>query len=402
MRTTIQDIFRTYKYFISATVGLIILLNIVFQSSNELDPASLNKTTRSKSTTTTTQKPHQYLRNLQTIESRLGENFPYDPTTEIEKNIWQFWSDVKSLPNGCGKLIDIFKSDDNLKDGEWTHHLNSTEEILELVSTELIQYVPEVQEALAILPHPRLRYEFLRYLLIFIKGGLYADIDIKLFKPLRYWYESRYESNQVYLMIESDYNDLQWESLYNRRLAFSNSLFMCKSNHPFLAKLIAKITYIIHTKKEHILSINWDEQFKIVDANNEPTVSITSQSILTDMLFDYINDANKEHILISVSREGDPETNVKNIENHESSEFSSIYGPEVPENLKYSYKSFTLSVAPTQIDDIVILPYISIHGMGDEDEDEQLDVENSINEGYKKYYYAKSMHLTPWTLLVNN
>ncbi|ODV83756.1 glycosyltransferase family 32 protein [[Candida] arabinofermentans NRRL YB-2248] len=316
-----------------------------------------------------------------TIESRLSYYFPFKPLEEIENNIWQLWtvkSDDKSFPEDCKIHIERWRSiNDN-----YNHNLISIQEAEEMVVDYLRPNVPEVVDALRSLPNERLKFEFLKYLIIYISGGLYSDIDTINIKPLKYWYDSKIIGGKLMVGITSDYNDLNWEKLYNRRLSFSNNLFKAKSHHPFLAKLIARITFICFTQQDSIKETNWDQVFQNLDANGEPLIQFTGSSIFTDTLFEYLNNLNNA-IFIRVAK------------NDRDKDLKPIVGPQIPENQRFSYRSFSGIIAPTQIDDVIIMPQITFNGFENSQKDEYDD--NDEKQGYEKFYYARPLSLTIWS-----
>ncbi|GME71324.1 unnamed protein product [Ambrosiozyma monospora] len=281
----------------------------------------------------------------------------------------------ESFPEACKEHVERWRQvNDN-----YNHQLLTLQEAEDNVVEFLKPNVPEVVEALRSLPNDRLKYEFLKYLIVYINGGVYASIDTTDIKPLKFWYTSRLIPDRLMVGVSTDYNDGEWEKLYNRRLSFSTSLFKAKSHHPFLAKLIARITFIIFTQKETIQNTNWDDSFGNVDANGEPLVSFTGANIFTDTLFEYLNNIDNA-VYVKVAK---PVREQR------------IHGPEVPENQRFSYKTFTGAIAPTQVDDVLIMPLITFSGYENARKDTYDD--DDSRTGYDKYYYGRSLSLTEWS-----
>ncbi|KAH3671531.1 hypothetical protein OGAPHI_000234 [Ogataea philodendri] len=384
----ISKFWKNYKYLALSTLSVFLILNLLVSNTSSPPTFSLSQIytkdvgSATHNVTTAIQKPpKKNVKDMYTIEARLNSNFAFNPAEEMENHIWQLWtvrSDDKDFPDECKSHIERWR---NVNDN-YNHNLISLADAEETVVDYLRPSVPEVVDALRFLPHDRLKYEFLKYLLVYIKGGLYADIDTTDIKPLRYWHESKVLGGKLMVGVTADYNDLNWEKLYNRRLSFSTSLFRAKSHHPFLAKLIARITYICFTQQDLVKETNWDEVFDNVDANGEPLIQFTGPSIFTDTLFEYMNEL-KDAVFIRVAK------------NERDKDLKPIVGPEVPEGQRFSYRSFSGAIAPTQVDDILVMPRITFNGPENAERDDYDD--NDERTGYEKFYYARSLSLTNWS-----
>lgn len=327
--------------------------------------------------------------SLSTIEKRLNFYFPYDSDCKIENNIWQLWehrADHKNFPKQCFPFMEQWR----LSNTESNHNLITIKEAEAQIFNYFSVDMPEIVEAYQSLPDIRLKFEFLKYLLIYTSGGVYADIDTLNIIPVKHWYESSLKPSRLMVGVNIDYNDVSWDVLYNRRLSFSTKVFRAKAHHPFFAKLIARIVYSIFNSQNEIKSINWDKAFQNVDSNGEPLIQFISESIFTDTLFSYFN-ALKDPVVHRVARtEKDllPEQ---------------IYGPET--NEMFSYKLFTLAKGPTQVDDVVVMPQRTFRGPS-----------NSVHKGVnnkdsidkeilalqkESYFYVKSYNFLDLDLLVN-
>ncbi|KAG7838743.1 hypothetical protein KL942_002147 [Ogataea angusta] len=386
--SALAKLWNNYKYLAISTLSVFLILNLLVSNSGSNPSFSLSQSytqdvgsATHNATTIVSKPPRKNVKDMYTIEARLIANFPYNANENIEEQIWQLWNvraDDKNFPEECKPHIERWRTvNDN-----YNHNLITLSDAEDTVVDYLRPSVPEVVDALRFLPHDRLKYEFLKYLLVYIKGGLYADIDTTDIKPLKFWYDSKVIGARLMVGISADYNDQNWEKLYNRRLSFSNSIFRAKSHHPFLAKLIARITYICFTQQELVKSTNWDEVFDNVDANGEPLIQFTGPSIFTDTLFEYMNELN-DAVFIRVAK------------NERDKDLKPIVGPKVPENQRFSYRSFSGAIAPTQVDDIIVMPHITFNGPENAQRDEYDD--NDEKQGYEKYYYARSLSLTNWS-----
>jgi len=322
--------------------------------------------------------------NIQRTEERLREAFPYDDTLPIERDIWQIWtvsniSDSK-FPKSCLQLVSRWKE----ANPEYQHHIESIEEALKMVTQELGSKVPEIVEVARFLPDERLQFEYLKYVLTFLQGGVYADIDTLDIKPISHWTIPKENGTRLTIGIVSDYNYNDWEKFFNRRMIFSNSLFMAKKHHPFLAKLIAHICYIANTQRQLIQNTNWTEVLTDYDVNGDPGVQFTGPSIFSDVFFDYLNDIQDLQVKQITKFDEDRLTNMD------------IIGPEIANGYTVSYKNFTGLSRPVQLNHgIVILPQVGFHGFENSHDDAYDD--NEVSVGYDSFFYARPLSLTNWS-----
>ncbi|OWB58799.1 transferase activity protein [[Candida] boidinii] len=378
---------KTYKYAILSVVSIFVLLDLIVHGSesvisssiNDIEydkylPSSVNSITDNINSNYLKKVPKLNYKDKLSIENRLKYFFTYSPGNEIENNIFQMWelpTSDKKFPKDTKDLMDSWK---NSNSGS-VYHFLTIQQAEEKITEVLKAGVPEVVEALNLLPANRLKYEFLKYLLIYCFGGCYADIDTKDLTAIRDWYNPRLVPARFYTAVMSDPNDYRWDKLYNRRLTFSNSIFVGKAHHPFLAKLIGTITYVIHAKKHDISKIDWEDVNDSVDSNGEPTVFFTGPSMYTDSLFEYMNSVkNAIHVKVAKS--------------YRNEEPVQLIGPEIPSTQRFSYKQFSGILAPSQVDDIVILPQIAFQGALVKSDDYQ---------EYMKFNYATCNDLTAWS-----
>ncbi|KAH3666000.1 hypothetical protein OGAPHI_004189 [Ogataea philodendri] len=392
---TLSNVWRGYKHLILSTIAVFVVLNL---TASKHPKSSLTAYKFSdfytdgffgNKTLVKTSPPAKNVHDMYVIESRLNHLFPYNKDDEVENNIWQVWkykSDDKQFPVSCFPHIQRWR----VVNDDYNHNLILMSEGEALIADYLKDEVPEVMEAFQKLPDIRLKYEFLKYLIVYIGGGLFADIDTLCAKPLKYWYDSRISQGKLTVGISSDYNDENWKLLYNRRLTLSNKLFRAKSHHPFLAKLIARITFMVFNDERLLKEVDWNAAFENLDSNGEPLIQCTGESIFTDTLFEYLNEL-KSPFVYRVARTD------KDLLPEE------IVGPETTDPI--SYKLVSMSVGPTQIDDVIIMPQVTFKGSAEfeshsgigtkQDYTREYDDEDK-REGYAKFYYARSLNLLTW------
>ncbi|VEU22309.1 DEKNAAC103363 [Brettanomyces naardenensis] len=216
---------------------------------------------------------------------------------------------------------------------------------------------------------------------MYIQGGVYADIDTIDIKPISHWKEV-FSGNSMNLVVGvvSDYNYEDWERFFNRRLVLSSSIFLVKSHHPMLAKLVSKIAYICLTQGKLIQGTDWKTALSEYDVNGDPVIQFTGPSILTDTFFEYMNG------LKSVKLEIDEQDRIE-LENTE------VVGPKVSD--LFSYRNITGISRGVTVGDTMILPQISFNGFENSHEDEYDD--NDLSTGYESLFYGRPLSLTEWS-----
>lgn len=404
MKTTLRKVYlqlKTFRLTIITTLAVFMLCSLFLNKQSipfQLDalsnhPLYYSSILNTDNNATDTSKisrdspPRLNTRNFKSIENRLKYFFPFDEEGVVENNIWQLWkyrADNDKFPKKCFEHMERWR----VGNSEYNHNLITFEEAEQQIFNHFQYDMPEILDAYNKLPDVRLKFDFLKYLVVFTSGGVYADIDTLDATPLRFWYQSTLKPNKVMVGINIDYNDMNWDILYNRRLTFTTKIFKAKSHHPFLAKLVARIAYTSLNYQDEIKNIDWDKAFENVDSNDEPLIQFTSESIFTDTLFDYFNELNNPivHRVARTDKDLIPEE---------------IFGPET--NQIFSYKLFTLAKGPTQVDDVVVMPQITFKGpttgfhKGDNNmQSFESEYQDNQEDGF---YYARSLHFLNWDSL---
>lgn len=325
--------------------------------------------------------PRKNIYSLTAIENRLAFNFPYRPNDPVENNIFQLWESKDLIPEVEDLMV-------RWRDANEDHNyvFLTIQEAEDLVVDFLRPTVPEIVDALRFLPHDRLKYEYLKFIITYLQGGVYADIDTIDIKPVRHWWTNPMLKTKFWVGIDADYNDPKWFEHYLRRMTFNTNIFRAKAYHPLLRRVIARIAFITFTQKNKINSINWDEQFQQVDANGNPLIQFTGQLLFTDAVFEYMNELEDQPYFTSLD-------SGKTIGDKVLA--SKIFGPHVDPSQKFSYKKFTQSYQPVQVYDLCILPQVSFNGF----ESALRDVydDDNTKKGLDKSYYARGKSLTLWS-----
>ncbi|EGW31718.1 uncharacterized protein SPAPADRAFT_155280 [Spathaspora passalidarum NRRL Y-27907] len=211
-----------------------------------------------------------------TVFQQLQAKVPYDPTVSIPKMVWQMWKVPLDHEEFPGDYRDYHQTWlDKASDYE---HIFKTNDEYDAVVNELYADIPEVLHAYNILPQTILKCDFSRYLLLYAYGGIYADLDTILWKPIDTWitnqksYLHRPLDPGIIVGIEND-----------EGARINNWTILSKKGHPMLAELINQIT-------EHTLWREETGQLKAIFRNpRDNVIDWTGPGRFTDMTYKYLN-----------------------------------------------------------------------------------------------------------------
>lgn len=226
----------------------------------------------------------------------------------------------------------------------YKYNLYTDDEIHDLLVRHFANTVPEVIEAFDLMPDKIIQSDFSRYLLIFLYGGLYTDLDTKMQKPVDTWFDSDRNVGFV-VAVEEDINVENWEHYMTRRLQFEQWTFKSKSRHPILKKLIARIVETtFNAAKNHKLQTYYKDLKGVDRCNSVDVMEWTGHDVWTDVIYEHMNSLSNPTIV-----DIDSSRNV----------VGELYGPEDDPNALISWKFFTGLAAPVMVDDVVIYPKLS-------------------------------------------
>lgn len=226
---------------------------------------------------------------------------PYDPKSKFPAYVWQTWKH--------GLNDDSF--DSHFKEGQaqwafknpgFVHELFNDDTTYATVK-HLYSLIPEVIEAYEAMPETILRMDFFRYLILFAKGGVYADVDTFPLQPVPNWIPENVSPGEVGMIIAvgSDTTSANWRQEVVRRLEFGNFVVQSKPGHPVLREIIAQITEnTLRLKK----TLREGEKLYLEGSANQKTLAIskwTGTGLWTDVVLNYLNDYVKSSIFQSVS-----------------------------------------------------------------------------------------------------
>lgn len=235
------------------------------------------------------------------IRDKLVYMTPYDPKSKFPAYIWQSWKH--------GLNDDRF--DEAYKEGQaqWAFknpgfvHELFNDDTSYAVIRHLYSYVPEVLEAYESLPEVILKMDFFRYLILFARGGVYADVDTYPLQPVPNWIPENVSPTELGLIISvgSDSGSPNWRQESHRRLEFGQFIIQSKPGHPILREIISQITDNTLRRKREVKE---GDRLSLEGSSNQRQLEIsrwTGAGIWTDVVMGYLNDYVKSSIYQSVT-----------------------------------------------------------------------------------------------------
>ncbi|POS86538.1 hypothetical protein EPUL_001233 [Erysiphe pulchra] len=215
------------------------------------------------------------------LREKLTYQYPYDLEIRFPAYIWQTW---KFTP-ASGEFKESYRP----AEASWTelHPSFIHEVITDQVALHLLRHlyasIPEILDAYTSLPLAILKADFFRYLILFARGGIYADIDTHVVKSAIEWLPESVPREAIGLIIGvgSDPDREDWISKYFNRFLFCQWTIQSKPGHPVLREVIARITEnTLERVKNGSLS----------NLNIQNIHEFTGSVIWTDVIFNFFND----------------------------------------------------------------------------------------------------------------
>lgn len=225
------------------------------------------------------------------LRDKLSFLFPYDPKLKFPAYIWQSWK------HG----LNDERFDEKYRQGEtqwaWKNpgfvHELFNDDTSSTIIRHLYNKIPEIVAAYDALPELILKMDFFRYLILYAKGGVYADIDTHPLQPVPNWIPDNVSPNEIGMIIaiESEMDTADWKEENHRRLQFGQFVIQAKPGHPILREVIAQITTNTLTSKRELESN--DEKLELLGSPAQKSLTIlkwTGAGIWTDVVMRYFND----------------------------------------------------------------------------------------------------------------
>lgn len=235
------------------------------------------------------------------LRDKLVFMVPYDPSAKFPGYIWQSWKHGLN-DERFDKAYREGQAQWAYKNPGFVHELFNDDTSYTMVK-HLYSYLPQVVEAYESLPEVILRIDFFRYLILFAKGGVYADVDTYPLQPIPNWIPENVSPEELGMIISvgSDSNLPNWRQETHRRLEFGQFVIQSKPGHPVLREIIAKITEDTLDRKQKLKE---GESLGLDGSPSQRHLEIsrwTGSGLWTDTIMEFLNDYVKSSIYLPVS-----------------------------------------------------------------------------------------------------
>lgn len=220
------------------------------------------------------------------LRDKLVHLYPYDRSVKFPAYIWQTWKH--------GLNDERFEEKFRQGETEWAwknpgfvHELFNDDTANAMIH-HLYVSIPEVVRAYDLLPEVILKMDFFRYLILFARGGVYADIDTVPLQPIPNWIPENVAPKELGMIVSIDVDSTasNWKDLHWRRLQFGQFILQTKPGHPILREIIAQITeYTLQKKDSQQLKLEGSPQQKSLELQKW-----TGSGRWTDVILTYFND----------------------------------------------------------------------------------------------------------------
>lgn len=230
--------------------------------------------------------------NSMLLREKLMYMVPYDTRAKFPAYIWQLWKH--------GLNDDRF--DPTFREGQAQWAVRNPGFVHELFNDDtayatikhLYRHVPEVVAAYEAMPEVILKMDFFRYLILFAKGGVYADVDTFPLQPVPNWIPENVSPTELGLIVAVglDSTSANWRQQSHRRLEFGNFVIQSKPGHPVLRETIAHIT----DRTLNDLKTATDGDLAAAHLQGSPQQNMltisrwTGSGVWTDTVLKYLND----------------------------------------------------------------------------------------------------------------
>ena len=238
---------------------------------------------------------------LASIRDKLIFLYPYNSAVKFPAYIWQTWK------HGLNdeRFDELYREGETQwawKNPGFVHELFNDDTAHAMVK-HLYRQVPEVVEAFESMPEVILKMDFFRYLILYAKGGVYADIDTYPLQPIPNWIPENVSPTELGMIIsiETDSNSPDWRSESVRRLQFCQFVIQAKPGHPILRETISRIVESTLDRKQALLPT---ETMQLVGSSNQKSLEIskwTGSGIWTDITMNYFNDYIQSSVFLKIT-----------------------------------------------------------------------------------------------------
>lgn len=164
--------------------------------------------------------------------------------TVLPRKIWQIWK-VNPL-EFSGRDIDLARSWTS-KNPDYRYEVLTDQNSLLYVETNFGPggiNRPDIVQTYRSLTAPIIKADLLRYLVMYIDGGVYADIDVEALRPIGRFIPQSYDEDKVNMVIGIEIDEPYFVNhpiLGQKSRSFCQWTFACKPHHPVMMRLIDSI-----------------------------------------------------------------------------------------------------------------------------------------------------------------
>lgn len=391
---------------------------------------------------------------LLNLRDQLSYAFPYDPKSPIPRRVWQTWKvgpDSKDFPSSFRSYQRDWS--EKAESDSFEYALVPDDQIMPLLEN-LYGEVPLVIKAFKEMPATILRADFLRYLLLYARGGIYSDMDTIPLKSFKEWPsldrekfdelkqenspipyknynpkqaqlhasggDSSYNEPGFVIGIEADPDRSDWNDWYARRIQFCQWTIQSKPGHPVLRELILNITATtlnsVSTTKSQTQSLIDQKFFKDYNVNyrdrrgqNESyphevakknsnvdgtdIMNWTGPGLFSDITLEYMNNLVKENsdlLLLNGNLEAPTH---EPVDSKSTRKFYKTISTSLQSSNIVPWEFFSLMTKPVVVDDILVLPITSFSP-----DVEQMEAKSSKDE----MAFVKHMFKGSWKTEADN
>lgn len=108
---------------------------------------------------------------------------------------------------------------------------------------------PDIVETYRSLTAKIIKADLLRYLIMYVEGGVYADIDVEALRPITRFLPSRFDERDIDMVIGVEIDQPEFKDhpiLGPKSMSFCQWTFMCKPKVPVMLHLVDNIISWIH------------------------------------------------------------------------------------------------------------------------------------------------------------
>ncbi|TKX20246.1 hypothetical protein C1H76_7579 [Elsinoe australis] len=168
------------------------------------------------------------------------------------------------LPNTIWQTSDFERRRKNVKNIASWHKLNPNYKLKHLSDEDSDEFVrktfshrPSILRTWNSLYLPVLKSDFLRYLMVLAKGGIYTDIDTECILPVDEWIPEKWGSSTVNAVFGIEYDGpVGW--IFSKPAGFVQYTFMAKAGHPIFENAVSRVMSNLDLTTRYIQEDIWE------------------------------------------------------------------------------------------------------------------------------------------------